>query len=437
MSSPITFSGFNDIDFNVVLNALMQQASVPLNSLQSRQTALKSQLTTYDTLRARIDSMRTTAASLSSLDSISTTSATSSNTAAVGASSTSNAVTARYDVVVTSLARAQVTASTQTFADTDTTVVATGGTLSIGGVDVTLAGDATLEDLATAINNTADIGVTAAVVRTGPAGYRLALTSTLTGTANAFTVTNNLTGGSGITFGANAVTASDAAITINNIEATSSSNVFENVVPGVTLSVLKADPATTITVDVAPDSSAFSAKAQAFVNAYNDTVGFLEAQRATAGNGDVRSLGNDPLLRQLRSSLRAELLASHGSGTFTRLSEVGVQFTREGTLELDQEAFDAALESNGDEVRALFSGTGGAFNAVQTMLTEYTTATGLISTAKERLNKQISTMDTQILNMQSRLALQRDALQKQFTEADAAMSRLKSQSSSLSSIGSF
>jgi flagellar capping protein FliD len=71
------------------------------------------------------------------------------------------------------------------------------------------------------------------------------------------------------------------------------------------------------------------------------------------------------------------------------------------------------------------------------MLGDYTTAAGLISSVKERLNKQIATMDGQILAMQSRLALQRDSLQRQFTEADAAMSRLKSQSSSLQSIAGF
>ena len=38
MSSPITFSGFNNIDFNSVLNALMTQASQPLTALQTRQT---------------------------------------------------------------------------------------------------------------------------------------------------------------------------------------------------------------------------------------------------------------------------------------------------------------------------------------------------------------------------------------------------------------
>lgn len=435
MSTPITFSGFNDIDFNVVLNALMTQASQPLNTLQGRQTALKSQLTTFDTLRARIDSLNSAAASLGSLDSISTTAGTSSNTSAVTVSSGPSALPAHYDVVVTSLARAQVTASTETFADADTTVVASGGSITLGGVEVALAGDTTLQGLADAINETDGIAVNASVVRTGPDGYRLALTSTLTGTANAFAVTNGLTGGTGISFGANAVDASDAAITINNIEATNSSNVFSGVVPGVTLTVHRADPEATVGVDIASDSTAFAAKVESFVTSYNDIVQFIETQRVTAGTGDERSIGNDPLLRQLRSSLRSELLGAHGTGTFGHLSEVGVQFTRDGRLELDTAAFDAALATDADQVREMFAGPGGVFPSVETMLGDYTNATGLISSVKDRLNRQITTMDNQILSMQSRLALQRDALQRQFTEADAAMSRLKNQSGTLASLG--
>lgn len=435
MSTPITFSGFNDIDFNMVLNAMMTQASQPLTSLQSRQSALKSQLTTFDTLRTRVDSLRSAAESLGSLDAVSTTASTSTNSGAVSVSSGPGASPAHYDVIVTSLARAQVTASAQTFTDADATVVASGGTLTIAGVDVTLAGDTTLQGLADAINQTDALGVTASVIRTGPTAYRLALTSDLSGTANSFTITNGLTGGAGVTFGANVVSASDAAITVNNIAATSSSNVFDSIAPGVTLTVHRAEPATTVGIDVAPDSDAFADKVAAFVTSYNDVLGFLEAQRVAAGNGDGRSIGSDPLLRQLRSNLRTQLLGAHGTGTYTNLAQVGIEFTRDGKLKLERSKFDAALSANGDDVRALFAGTGGAFPAVQTMLSEYTTAAGTISSVKDRLNRQISSMDGQILAMQARLALQRESLQRQFTEADAAMSRLKNQSGSLASLG--
>jgi flagellar capping protein FliD len=58
VSTPITFSGFNNIDFNVVLQGLMQQASQPLNVLQSRQKALETQVTRFDALTSRISARR-------------------------------------------------------------------------------------------------------------------------------------------------------------------------------------------------------------------------------------------------------------------------------------------------------------------------------------------------------------------------------------------
>ena len=82
MSSPITFSGFNNIDFNTVLNALMQQASLPLTDLQNRQTDLKTQISSFDTLNARVASLRSAADALSSLSSVSTVSSPPSGSAA-------------------------------------------------------------------------------------------------------------------------------------------------------------------------------------------------------------------------------------------------------------------------------------------------------------------------------------------------------------------
>jgi flagellar hook-associated protein 2 len=434
MSSGITFSGFNDIDFNTVLNALMTHAALPLNTLQGQQAALKNQLGTFDAFRSRVEAARSASDGLGTMQAVSTMAARSSHASNVTVSSTSAAEPGHYDIVVTSLARAQVTASVETFADADTTIVASGGSITIGGTEVVLSGNTTLQGLATAINDTEDIGVTASVVRTGPGAYRLALQSNLTGTEHTFTVTSGLTDAA-ISFGANAVNASDAAITINNIAATSSSNTFENVVPGVTVTVLKADPATTVAVDVASDGSALADKINTFVNAYNNIVSFLESQRLSAGAGEASSIGHEPLLRQLRGALRTELMGVRGSGSMTRLAEIGIEFTRDGRLELNRKVFDAAVAADGDGVRALLAGTDGAFPAIESMLESYTTAAGMISVAKDRLNKQIRTMDGQILSMQNRLALQRDALQRQFTEADAAMSRLKSQSSALSGIG--
>jgi flagellar hook-associated protein 2 len=447
-STPITFSGFNEIDFNLVLNAVMQQASQPLVAIQNRQTALRSQVTTFDLLANRVFELREAAEELGDMASVSGVSGTSSNTAALSVSTSGDAVPGDYDVVVNTLARAQVTASNSSAPDATTTVVASGGSITIGGVAVSIGGDVTLQGLADAINNTDGIGVNASVVRTGTTAYRLVLTSQDTGVAGAFTLTNGLTGGTGVTFTDtnfngtigdsvedNAVQASDASLLVNNIPVTGSSNIFDDVVPGVTITALRADPAETIHVSVVSDSTGLEEDVTAFIDAYNGMVKFVNDQRTAAAGGDASSIGRDPLLRQLHSRLRAELLGVHGAGTFTRLSEIGVEFTITGTLELDSDRLREAVTEDPDAVRDFFAGATGVFPAVETMLVEYSESNGYISSLKDRLTDQIERMDGQIATMQARLAIQRDGLMREFIAADQAMSRLKSQTSSLATFG--
>jgi hypothetical protein len=61
------------------------------------------------------------------------------------------------------------------------------------------------------------------------------------------------------------------------------------------------------------------------------------------------------VLRGLRGSLRDALLGAHGSGTLTRLAEVGLGFTRTGQLTLDRSALTAALNANPAAVQSLFA----------------------------------------------------------------------------------
>ena len=431
MSAPITFSGFNNIDFNQILNAIMQQARAPLTALEDRQKALRSQITTFDTFGTNVSALRAAADGLGDLSSVSTITGISSDNA-VSVSTSAGAAAGHFDVIVEEIARAQVTVSTSSAADRNTTVVAGAGTITIGGVDVVLTGNVTMQGLADAINATDGIGVNASVLRTGTNTYRLALTSLETGAASAFTVASGLPD---VTFGTNAVEASDAAILFNNVPITSASNAFEDIMTGVTLTVSAADEDKTIAVDLAPDAEGLATKVQAFIDAYNNLSKFASAQRASATAGDGGSIGREPALRQLRNALRTELLGAHGTEIVTKLAEVGVEFTATGTLELNHAVFDEAVATHGDEVRSLFAGAGGVFPSVETILNEFTGSSGVISGAKERLNRQIASMDSQITAMQARLALQRAALQREFSEADAAMARLNGQSGALGTFG--
>jgi flagellar hook-associated protein 2 len=448
MGSPITFSGFNQIDFNIVLNAVMQQESRPLQTLQAQQQTLQSTDSAYGELATQLSALEDAARALGSSTSGVSYAASVSDTSALTAATAIGAAEGRYDVVVQELARAQVTASASVAPDAGTTIVADGGSITIGGVAVTLTGPATLQDLAAAIN-AAGAPATATVVQTGAAAYRLVLTSRDTGTAGAFTIQSGLSGstltfadadGNGVAGDSpadNAVAATDASLVVNGIAVTSASNTLADAIPGVTLTLLQKDPAKTITVGLTRDADATAAKVQAFIDAYNALVKFANDQSTAAGKGTAGTLGRDALLRSLRGQLRSTLAGAHGTGTFTRLAEIGIGFTRTGELTLDRARLDDAVKTDAGAVASLFAAQdAGVFRGVDTLLTEYTRSGGVVPDARLRISQEISRLGQRIDDMQARLAIRRAALQREYAAADAVMARLNSQSGSLASIAS-
>jgi flagellar hook-associated protein 2 len=449
MGSPITFSGFNNIDFTTVLNAIMQQESLPLNALASRQSALKAENSAYGVLATKLSALDSAASALSHADTVTKYRADSSN-AAVTVVSNGAVAGGQYDVVVNTLARAQVTASNTTAPDADTTIVATGGSLIIGGITVTVSAGVTLQGLADQINHTTDIGVNASVIQSAPGTFRLVLSGKEPGAANAFTVANTLSGGSGVGFldtdhngvsgdsaDDNAIGASNATLTVNNIPVSATTNTLTDVIAGVTLTLNKQDPDSTVSVTVGRDDDDLTTRVKAFISAYNDLVAFTNSQRTAAAGGATGTLARDPVLSGVRNQLRDALLGAYSGGLYAHLSEIGIGPDRTGLLTLDSTTFAAAVAANPSEVAHLFTGSNndGVFAAVDTLVTQYTQSGGFIPSATSQLNDELTRVGSSIASMQARLAIRRAALQKEFTAADLAMAQLKSQSSSLASFG--
>jgi flagellar hook-associated protein 2 len=449
MGSPITFSGFNNIDFTSVLNAIMTQESRPLTALQTQQRTLQNTDSNYATFATKLGTLQSAAASLSSSTSLVKYATTVSDSTALTATATASAVEGRYEIKVTELARAQTTMALSTAPDADTTIVAAGGDLTIGGVAVFAPGAVTLRELANAINADADVPATASIVETAPGAFSLVLTGKESGTANGFVVDNNLTGStvtftdtdndgvSGDTPADNVVNAINASLTINDIPISSASNTLENGVPGVTVQLLAKDPARTVVVTVAKDPTELGDRIQKFVDAYNDLLKFSNDQNTAAGKGTLGALGRDPVLRGFRNELRNALIGAHGSGAFTRLSEVGIEFERTGEISLDRTALSEALAASPADVASLFTdATTGAFTKVDDLIDQYTDADGFLPGARTRISDELSRLGKRVDDLNARLAVRRQSLQQQFIAADLAMTRLKSQSSALSGFSS-
>jgi flagellar hook-associated protein 2 len=459
MGSPITFSGFNNIDFGSILNAIMTAERAPLTALETQKTTFNQQGTAFTTLASKLGALQSAVATLGSSSGFNPYAVTSGSPDRVGASSIGGGVAGTYEVVVSELAHSQVMASTTTYATPDE-VVATGGSLSValyGNPPVRIpptgvAGSMSVRQLADAINADSTSPVSASVVQAAPGEYRLVLTGRSSGTSNAFTVTSTLTGGKGVTFtdtdndgtygddaADSAVVATNAALTVNNIPISSTTNEVADAIPGVSLSLLKKDPATTVLVEVTESADEAQGQLDEFVKAYDDLMSFIDEQVTAAAAGKP-SIARDALVRGLKNGLRDSMLAEYlGSGTeYTRLSTIGVEFDRTGSITLDKAKLKAAVLDNASAVRTLFvgaTGTGGVFGALKAQVESYTKAGGLVQGAKDRLKDQIMKIDSRLDTMELQLELRRTTLQREFIAADQIMTQLNSQGSSLQALG--
>lgn len=451
MGSPITFSGFNNIDFGSVLNAIIESERQPIATIQTQQKTLQTQNSAFSTLATKLATLQSAASDLKSTDNTSKVTATSSDDTAVGISTSSASVTGRYDVVVSELAHAQVMQSATSFTSVDQ-VVATSGVISLARlndppIDIPITSGLSLKGLAEAINRAANSPVNASVVQVSPGAYKLVLTGRTTGVANGFTVSMPTapSGGTGLAFtdtdgdgisgnsdADNVQKAGDAQFTVNNLAVTSSSNEVTDVVPGVTMTLRKKS-AESVALDVSKDESATTTQVQAFATALNDLVGFLNNQSSAQLDGSP-GIGGDPLARSLRSSLRTVLMGPQaGTGSFSRLAEIGVEFNASGKITIDTDRLTKAMASSSADVSALLTDRFGALDA---LVDDYTKAGGLVADVRKRINTQVKSLGERIDNMEAQLEIRRASLQQEFIAADRAMSQLNSQSSSLSSLGS-
>ncbi|MBP8984761.1 MAG: flagellar filament capping protein FliD [Syntrophobacterales bacterium] len=150
----------------------------------------------------------------------------------------------------------------------------------------------------------------------------------------------------------------DASLDINGVTVTSSSNTIDDVLPGVTLDLLKADPTTTITLNVARDTDAVIEKIKAFVNSYNSVASYIQAQ--SSYDTDKQQTGGvlfgDGTLASVKSTLSSILVEGIWgvSPQFSILGQIGVNLDNEGKLSVDEGTLRGYLTTNFDDVKRLF-----------------------------------------------------------------------------------
>jgi len=436
----ITLSGVNGIDFNTILNAVMQSESQPLQALQDQQQQTENRDSAYVSLGGIVSALETPVTSLTGTSAFTNVSADSSDTSIAAVSLGDGGIPGQYAVSIDHLAKNQVTQSINGYAAT-TATAADGGSISftINGTTTTainITSATTLSDLRQQINDQ-NSGVVASIVNDGT-NYKLVISSRDTGTTNGFTINNSLTnsGGTAVAFAAgqsattgNAQNAQNASLTVNGITIGSASNTVTDAVPGVTLSLVKAGD---LSVTVGKDFSNITNNLKAIVSQYNKLRQFYAQQ--TKG-----TLGSDSVLREVVNDIKTVLLTSNSNGgRYHYMSEVGLEFTSTGDLSLDETKLTTALNSYPDDLQKLLQGTtgvNGVFSKMSSTLSKLDATAGIIKTTRDSIATSLTNYTNRIDEQQMRLEIRRQALIQQYTAADQAISQLKQMGGSLTNLG--
>jgi flagellar hook-associated protein 2 len=316
-------------------------------------------------LRAGMESLRTTMSVASA--GVAFDVASSSAAVSVAISDLAALENRTASVEVTALAQGQVLEFTG-FATADAALGTGSLTLAFGSWDggvftgsgrapatITLTNAAQgLDDLAAQLS--AISGVTAQVIAKGDNSYSLAI-MTETGAANALRLTSaDLTQFDTTDASNEVVAARDAALSVDGVAVTRSSNKIDDLLPGLslTLNTTTSSPAKVVALE---DPDLAEAELRAFVEAINTTQAALREATARGINGAKSGpLAADPAVAALSRNLAALTttpLEGFGDAP-VYLSSLGVRTERDGSLSVDSAEFQAAMARDPALYRAVF-----------------------------------------------------------------------------------
>lgn len=343
-------------------------------------------------------------------------------------------------------------------------------TSSVGTATLNVNESQNINDIATAINKLTvtvkddkgkdvvkSLGITATVV-----ANHLILRSVATGKDNTISVssTDGTADSLGLGSQAHSVAGQDAVYNIDGYDLTSASNTITNAINGATVTLTGLSAKETdgtladTTLNVTHDTTYLEAAVENFVNKYNATMKYLNDYTkidTSTDNLDEKQNGvleDDSAASRLKSEL-ARLAVSLGVDTDSKTgqkidtgmtsSKLGISVDRDGIMSIDAEKLTKAIDSgNGIEtIKNFFYNTTGRISKeehgyvtgfLETIKAynepDYVKNTkGIINDKLEMYSKQIKDLNSDVTDLETRLATKRESLINQYSAVDAAMEK--------------
>ncbi len=436
--SSVSFSGLaTGLDTASIVAQLVEIRRRPVYRLENRLADFQKQLTALSTLKTKLLALQEAGSRLDTVREFNALTATSTHEGILTATAGATAAPGNYDIIVQSLATARKDIS-QGYSSPDDMIGEGIVWFSVGEGSTPLMIEAgtTLAEFKNLINNSVD-GVSASLINDGSGGdsFYLVLSGETEGTAGDFTVNASaLTGGIPPVL-TNSQAATDAQLTIDGIAVTAGSNQPGNVISGLTLNLLGADPGTTVRIQVDMDGTEVEESIKGLVDAYNDLFSFIQEQSGPDGD-----LHGHPTLRSVANRLENIFTSplEGGLGSLSMLWEVGITTGEDRQLLWDSSKFQTALLADFSGVRDLFIeregnlGKGYLINAAINDMTD--SVSGLFKISTDALNNKIRSTDRSIERYERGIESYRLNLEFRFTAMERMVAQLQAQGSYLGSL---
>ncbi|WP_340121040.1 flagellar filament capping protein FliD [Methylobacter svalbardensis] len=442
--SAITSTGVGsglDIE-SLVTKLVASEGQAPTARLKTKGTKLQANLSALGQLKSALANFQASVQGLTNASVFQARTATSSNTTSFTVSATPSAAPTNLSITVNSLAQSAISRSVDFSSDT---ALVGAGTLAINlgasSFNIATDGTTTLAGVRDAINQaTGNPGIQATIIKVD-SGSQLVLSSNVLGAANTIgivaTDTDPLDGGDLTRFATtNLVSvqaAQDASISVAGQLATRSSNSISDVIPGVTLSLIKADPVGG-NLMVALDKNPAQSKINDFITAYNALTSTMSA--LTSYNPQTKIAGpllGDSTLRSVQNQISQALSNPMQGGVagFSTLADIGITRSKDGVLGLDAIKFNNAITLDFTAVSTLFTSSNGLAANLDTVLTNSLSSTSSISTRVAGTNKAIGNLAKEQDKLNVKLAAIEARYRKQFNAMDSLMGKMQATGSYL------
>lgn len=239
--------------------------------------------------------------------------------------------------------------------------------------------------------------------------------------------------------------AHDAKIKLDGFEIEAPENKLKDMIPGVTIDLKKAKPGEEFSIKITEDIEAVGVKVSDLVTKLNAVLGFIKEQNTIDEKTDTsRTLGGDIMLQSLEGRIHSAVFKDVQTDSgYHRVGELGLSFSRNGTLEFDQKKFQALIGSNYALATQILTGTfteagktdGFMDNLNATVGTALRMPDGLIQSRKKSLQSNIDQIDRRISQKQKYLEEKERNLKDKFSRLEGTISKIKSQGAGVAAMG--